>query len=379
MSKKISIAILGCGKMGNSMIKYLKDMPEIDKIYGYDVVKEQLDVTMENHKDMAGVTTNLDEILSNEEIKLVFIATANEVHVPLACAAMRAGKAVMTEKPSGITYEDIDELIKVQNETGAFLQVGLECRYSKAYVTAKEIIDSGEIGKLVNVHFTYAMSPYGEFKTLADGTKVKNWRVTKEKVGNMFLEKLCHYIDLVRWWNEGSKIERFVATGFDNVLPYFEIEDNVHISYQFDNGCTSHLNFNMLVANGDNSDMLSGYDVAEQDKDGHKLNYVLTGTEGAIEIDVFQRQLRVYHHPGKAGIAKEKLVRVIEWTAQGDGAPIGEKTYYHDTYSQNRDIVRRVLNGDKPSISIEDAQETMRVCLDFSKATAENKWEIIER
>ncbi len=379
MSNKISVAVFGCGKMGNTIISDIEVMPEVDKIYGYDVSQAQLDATIAKHEKVVAVTTNLDEILSNDEIKLVYIATANEFHVPLACAAMRAGKAVMTEKPSGINYEQIQQLIDVQKETGAFLQVGLECRYSKAYVIAKEVIDSGEIGKLVNVHFTYAMSPYLEFKSLADGTKVKNWRVTKEMVGSMFLEKLCHYIDLVRWWNAGSRIERFISTGFDNVIPYFELEDNVHVSYQFDNGCTSHLNFNMAVAPHGNADLMGDYDLLEQDKDGHKLNYVLTGTEGAIEIDVFQRQLRVYHHPGKSGVEREKMVRVVEWDATGNGAPNGENTYFHSTYAQNQDIVLRVLNGDKPAIDIEDAQESIRVCLDFTKATAERKWQVVER
>ncbi len=379
MSKKISVAVFGCGKMGNTIIADVAAMDEVDKIYGYDVNQAQLDATIAKHEKVVAVTTNLDEILANEEIKLVYIATANEFHVPLACAAMRAGKAVMTEKPSGITYDQVEELIRVQKETGAFLQVGFECRYSKAYMIAKEIVASGEIGKLVNVHFTYTMSPYAEFKKLADGTKVKNWRVTKEAVGSMFLEKLCHYIDLVRWWNEGSRIDKFISTGFDNVIPYFELEDNVHVTYHFDNGCTSHLNFNMCVAPHGNSDMMGDYDLADQDKDGHKLNYVLTGTEGAIEIDVFQRQLRVYHHPGKPGQEKEEMVRVVEWDKTGGGAPNGENTYFHSTYAQNQDIVLRVVNGDKPAIDVEDAQESIRVCLDFTKATADKKWQVVER
>lgn len=125
--------------------------------------------------------------------------------------------------------------------------------------------------------------------------------------------------------------------------------------------------------------MMGNYDLADQDKDGHKLNYVLTGTEGAIEIDVFQRQLRVYHHPGKPGQEKEEMVRVVEWDRTGGGAPNGENTYFHSTYAQNQDIVLRVLNGDKPAIDIEDAQESIRVCLDFTKATADSKWQVIER
>ena len=114
----------------------------------------------------------------------------------------------------------------------------------------------------------------------------------------MIHEKLCHYIDLVRWWN-GSRVNRFVMTSVPNVLPYFGIEDNIHVSYSFEDGAVSQLFFTMTAAPTGNSDMLTMHqDLFDQDRDGHKLNYVITGTKGAIEIDVFQRQLRLYQHAG---------------------------------------------------------------------------------
>ena len=48
-------------------------------------------------------------------------------------------------------YEQIEELLRVQKETGGFVQVGLECRYSKAYTETKKAIVAGEIGELKNV------------------------------------------------------------------------------------------------------------------------------------------------------------------------------------------------------------------------------------
>ncbi|MBQ4518720.1 MAG: Gfo/Idh/MocA family oxidoreductase [Clostridia bacterium] len=379
MSKQITVAVFGCGKMGNTIISDIENLPEVKAIYGYDVEQAQLDATIAAHEKVTKVTTCLDEILEDKDVELVYIATANEFHAPLAIKALRAGKAVMTEKPSGINEEQVQELIDVQKETGGFLQVGFECRYSKAYIIAKEIIDSGEIGKLKNIHFTYSMPPYPEHIKLADGTVVKNWRVSEETVGSMYLEKLCHYIDLVRWWNNGSRVDRFIATGADNVIPYFQIEDNVHISYHFDNGCTSQLYFVMTAAPGHNNDLLGGDDLFDQDKQGHKLNYVITGTEGAIEIDIFQRQIRVYHHPGKAGQVGESIKKVFSWDSYADGAGDGEKTYFHSTYAQNRDIVKRVIAGEQPAIALEDAQESIRLCLEFTEAAKTSKWKVIER
>lgn len=378
MKKQLSVAVLGCGKMGNTIIRGVKDMPEVKRIVGYDVIESQLIETKKKHPEIE-INSDLDAVLADKDIDLVYIAASNATHVPLAVAALRAGKAVMTEKPSGVTLEEIDELERVQKETGGFLQVGLECRYSWAYMAVKEVVASGEIGDLKNVHFTYSMPPFSDTITLANGEKVPDWRVKTETSGNMYLEKLCHYIDLVRWWNEGSRVDKFVVTSADNVIPYFEIEDNVHVSYHFDNGCVSQLYFIMTAAPGHNNDLMGTEDLFDQDKWGHKLNYVLTGTEGAVEVDIFQREVRIYHHPGKKGQVGETIVRKINWTDKLSEEGFSENLYFHNTYEQNRDIIKRVLAGKKPSISIEDAQESMRLCIEFSKAAKDKRWEMIYR
>ena len=379
MNKQISVAVLGCGRSGNGLMRTLEKMPEIKRIVGYDISEAALSEIKKKHP-VTETTQSLDEVLCDEDIRLVFVETLNESHAPLAVKAMQAGKAVMCEKPSGVNDEQIDELIRVQRQTGAFLQVGLELRYSKAYVEAKKVIASGEIGTPVNVHFTYSMPPFGETMTEADGRIVPNWHYKSGVAGGMCLEKLCHYIDLVRWWNEGARVDKYVATSADKVIPYFEVEDNVHISYHLDNGCTSQLYFVMTAAPGSNNDLLGHEDLFDQDKQGHKLNYVITGTEGAIEIDIFQRQLRVYHHPGKKGQKGENIVRTMDWTKEGDeGYDYGEQRYFHNTHEQYTDVVKRVINGEPPSIDIEDAQETMRLCLEFEEASKNRRWEVIER
>lgn len=379
MEKQLDVAVLGCGKMGETIITTLESMEEVRRIVGFDPVESQLAFVTKLHPQVE-TTTDLDSVLNDSDIKLVYIAANNSNHVPLAIKAMRAGKAVMTEKPSGTTPEEIESLLEVQRETGAFIQVGLECRYSAIYMEAKKIISSGEIGALKNVHYTYSMPPYRKDITLDGGETVPNWRVKRATGGNMYAEKLCHYIDLVRWWNEGSRVDKYVITSAENVIPHFEIEDNVHVSYHFDNGCVAQLFFIMTAAPGHNNDLLGKDDLFDQDRQGHKLNYIITGTEGAIEIDIFQRQLRVYHHPGKPGLTSEQLVRTVSWNRdEGPNGSTDEKVYFHNTDGQNRDIVRRVLNGMPPGLSLEDAQETMRLCYEFTQTHRNAPWTVIER
>ena len=68
--------------------------------------------------------------MADPAIRFVSIAASNEAHVPLAEMALRAGKAVLCEKPMGNTLEEAQHLIRVKNETKGFLQVGFELHYS---------------------------------------------------------------------------------------------------------------------------------------------------------------------------------------------------------------------------------------------------------
>lgn len=206
MDQKIDVAVLGCGMMGKTIIENIWDSPWLSEIIGYDISARALETTQEKYN--IRVTTDLREILEDQSIRLVYIAASNAAHVPLAIEAMKAGKAVMTEKPVGLSLPELESLLQVQRETGAFLQVGLELRYSKLYIMAKEIIDSGRIGKPVSYHYTYSCSPY----------QSTNWRLQKANSGSMYHEKLCHYIDLVRWWN-GSRVSEFVVTSAPNTIP----------------------------------------------------------------------------------------------------------------------------------------------------------------
>lgn len=363
MGEKINVAVLGCGLMGRTIIENIWDSPFLGEIIGYDISESALKATRE--KFNIRVTMQLDDILNDESIRLVYIAASNSAHVPLSIAAMKAGKAVMTEKPVGLTIPEMDSLLEVQRETGAFIQVGLELRYSNLYLKAKEVIDSGRIGKPVSYHYTYSCSPY----------EAENWRLQKENSGSMYHEKLCHYIDLVRWWN-GSRVSEFVVTSAPNTIPYFEIEDNVHVSYRFENGAVSHLFFLMTAAPTGNSDMLQmKTDLFDQDKDGHKLNYIITGTKGALEIDVFQRQMRIYRHAGDPQQTQtaEEITETYAWDEGRD------HEHFHNTQTQNLDILRRVACGQEPYLALEDAAETMRLCVEFSDAQQNHAWEVIKR
>jgi predicted dehydrogenase len=94
------------------------------------------------------ITDSLDDVLRNDQIQGVALATPAETHAELAIQAMQAGKDVFVEKPMALTLEDAEKMKKVAEETGRILMVGHLLEYHPAVLKLREMIASGELGKI---------------------------------------------------------------------------------------------------------------------------------------------------------------------------------------------------------------------------------------
>jgi len=93
-------------------------------------------------------TPNFDDVINDDEIDAVVIATPVYSHHPLAKAALQAGKHVLVEKPMTSTSKEADELISIAEEKGLVLMVDHTFLYTGAVMKIKELVGSGELGKL---------------------------------------------------------------------------------------------------------------------------------------------------------------------------------------------------------------------------------------
>lgn len=95
-----------------------------------------------------------EELLRDEEVELVIVATPSHLHAACSIAALRAGKAVVCEKPMATSLAEADEMIRVSRETGCLLTVFQNRRYSKDYLKVREVIASGKLGRIVQIRMT---------------------------------------------------------------------------------------------------------------------------------------------------------------------------------------------------------------------------------
>lgn len=339
MKNTMDVAVIGLGEMGGTHVKAMRASPYVGTIYGYE--PDPVFAARRGKELGVQATHDMESLLRNPAIKLFSIASINAVHSEQAIAALRAGKAVMCEKPMAEDLDGARAMVEAARETGGFLQIGFELRYSRIYTLAKEWIDKGLIGDVVITHCRYYCSEFH-----SKGT----WR--SESPGSLIGEKLSHYIDLQRWFT-GSDVEEVYSMTAPNVVNYFNHPDNHQINMRFKNGAVADLNFSMYIAESDHRDPLLEM-LEKQADDGHCLQYHIIGTKGAIETDVFRRRIRRWEFTDSPERLVSKLVEKVTYTSDGDNE------WIHNVHGQNVRIIELVAKGLPPETTPEDSYATMK-------------------
>jgi len=120
----------------------------------------QLKAIVERHAKKAANTypdiisyNTIEDLLNDNEIELIVVNTPSYLHFEHAKMAMQAGKHVLIEKPASATVADVKALYDLGRELNKHVMVYQNRRYDSGFLSAKEIIESGRLGELIEVHF----------------------------------------------------------------------------------------------------------------------------------------------------------------------------------------------------------------------------------
>src|SRR6202011_6051861 len=91
----------------------------------------------------------LHAMLAGEQLDIVDVCTPSGMHGEHACQVMRAGRDVIVEKPMEITREHIDEMLRVQKETGRKMAVISQHRFDEASMQVHTLVTEQALGRLV--------------------------------------------------------------------------------------------------------------------------------------------------------------------------------------------------------------------------------------
>lgn len=149
----LTIGYIGNGKSTNRYhlpFVLQRDNIKVKTIYRRNAARD----AWEKHPGV-NYTTNLDEIMKDEEIQLVVVNTSVESHYEYAKMALDHNKNVLVEKPFMLTAKEAEEIYAYAKEKGLLVQCYQNRRFDSDFLTAKKIMESGKLGELLEVEMHY--------------------------------------------------------------------------------------------------------------------------------------------------------------------------------------------------------------------------------
>lgn len=143
------VALIGIGGMGFVHYNAYKKIANAEVIAVADPRVEMAKEKVGN--DDVRVYASIDELLANESVDMADVCTPSYLHADVAIRAMEAGLDVLCEKPMSVTPEEAERMLEAQKRTGRQLMIAHVVRFMAPYVYLKKVIDSGELGRPVNV------------------------------------------------------------------------------------------------------------------------------------------------------------------------------------------------------------------------------------
>ena len=210
--KTVKALVVGFGDRGRAYTKYALTHPERLQVVG---VVEPNDFRRASAKEMFGLqedncfTCVEDAVRRGKFCDAVIDTTMDELHIPTAIPFLQLGYDMLLEKPITNNREDLLRLKKVADEHGCKLMICHVLRYTPFYKRIKEVLLSGEIGK---VFFMDTSEMVGVAHASASYIRGK-WN-NREKCGSsMLLAKCCHDLDLLCWFNSDAYPETVACEG----------------------------------------------------------------------------------------------------------------------------------------------------------------------
>ena len=151
-SKTLVLAQFGCGYWGPNVLRNFTAVPDCTVKYVVDLSAERRDFVKANFPRSIALDS-FGDVLNDDTVDAVIIATPATTHFDLALQALRAGKHVFVEKPLATKVSEVDELAARAEERGLIVMAGHTFVYNSAVRYVKKLIEAGELG---DVRYIYS-------------------------------------------------------------------------------------------------------------------------------------------------------------------------------------------------------------------------------
>jgi UDP-N-acetylglucosamine 3-dehydrogenase len=275
--KKLKIGVVGLGRVASKThIPVLRSLNNVEVVSGAEENSDRAE-RVKNLFGLSKVYENYEDLFTNDNLDAVYICLPNFLHREACIKALDQGLHVLCEKPMGMSVGDAEEITALAEKKGLILMPGYKKRYANNFIRAKEIIESGLLGKILHVQGTFVTpGPYISWDPKSEWYLDEKWH-------GVIYDSGCHLVDLLFYLipYEVSNIRVVRRLGFNS----YKTPTNMACIFEMDGGAVGDLSIGWRAS----TDLLS---------------FSIHGTAGSITVS---RDAFTYLNPGTDPIDRIKL------------------------------------------------------------------------
>jgi len=373
--KELRIGLIGCGFMGrthsNAYNRVKNFFPDLQYQPILKAVCSRSKDKVEAFADQWGYEsfeTDWKALIARDDIDAIDICTPNNMHAEIAIAGAKAGKMILCEKPLARTLEEAQSMVDAISEANVKNTVWYNYRRLPAVTLAKNIIDSGKLGKIFHYRSNF-LQDWTINEDLPQGGRAF-WRMDADAAGSGVTgDLLAHCIDAAMWLNGGitdvsAMTETFVKQRIH--------EDTGKLQeVKIDDACIFHCHF-------ENGSL--GLFESSRYARGHKALFTLeiNGEKGSIRWDLHDlNRLEYFDNSDDSTVRGWRSIHVTDgdqpymdkWWVPG--LSIG---YEHSFVHQAADFLKSLESGENCAPTFKDALETQKVCEAVINSASSKSW-----
>lgn len=320
---KAVIGIIGSGNFTSSTI--LPNLKKLNASVKYIASSGGLSSTiMAKRHHIANSTSNYKEILSDNDVDLVFITTKHSMHASMVMETLKANKSVFVEKPLALNNEELLAIINEYNDRSVNVSVGFNRRFAPLAKKMKKLLGNDN-------------TPINIVATMNAGfIPADVWVHDMEVGGGRIIGEACHYIDLCTYIS-GSKVKAVCMNAMSKKPE--ENTDNASILLKYENGTNAVINY---FANGS-----KGYS---------KERIEVYSQERTLVMDNW-RKLKAYGFKGKHNTSSKQ-----------------DKGHYN----QFNELIEQQIKGGSPITPFDEIVNTTKASFAAIQSLKQQQWVIVD-
>ena len=361
--KQLRIGLIGTGFMGrthsngyNRVANFFPDLeytPVLKAVCSRNIEKVQAFADQWGYES---IETDWRNLISRDDIDAIDICTPNDTHAEISLAAAAAGKMILCEKPLSRNLAEGEKMVEAIEAAGVNSTVWYNYRRLPAVSLAKQIIDSGKLGKIYHYRANF-LQDWTISADLPQGGEGL-WRMDVEAAGSGVTgDLLAHCIDTAMWLNGAITDVSAVTETFVKERMH-QLTGKVQ-PVGIDDACIFHCHF-------ENGSL--GLFESTRYARGHKALYTfeINGAEASIRWDLHDlNRLEYFDHQDESIVRGWRSIHVTDsdqpymdkWWVPGLG--IG---YEHSFVHQVADFLKSLETGEDCSPTFKEALQTQKVC-----------------